>query len=67
MGAWMAGAKVVDRKIMSLRMTKASIEEYRRHLETAINLASVYRAPDTDKEESEIYYIRGEIFSSPKP
>ncbi len=62
METWLAGAETVDRKSMSLRMTKAALEKYRRHLETAVNLASVYGDPGADRRESAIYSINTRVY-----
>ena len=62
METWLAGAEIVDGQSMSLRMTKGAVDKYRRHLETAVNLASVYGNPQTNRQESAIYTIRTHIY-----
>ena len=62
MRIWKEGAEIVDRKSMSLRMTKASLDVYRRHLEKAVNLASVYGDSEADRQESAIYSINTLIY-----
>ncbi|MDD2805908.1 MAG: hypothetical protein PHV33_10155 [Elusimicrobiales bacterium] len=62
METWLAGAEIVDRNCMSLRMTKGAVDKYRRHLETAVNLANVYGDPEANRKESAIYAIRTRIY-----
>jgi len=62
MKIWKEGAEIVDRNSMSLRMTKASLDVYRRHLEKAVNLASVYGDSEADRRESAIYSINTLIY-----
>lgn len=62
MKTWLAGAEIVDRKSMSLRMTKTALDKYRQHLKTAVNLANVYGDPEADRRESDIYSINTRIY-----
>ena len=61
--AWLADSKIVGGKTLTLRMTKPNLELYLQHLEKAVDLACVYEDPGADKKESEIYFIRANVFS----
>lgn len=62
METWLAGAEIVDGKCMSLRMTKTALDNYIRHLGTAVDLASVYSDPEANRHESAIYSINTRIY-----
>ena len=59
---WLAGAKRVDGKRITCRMTKANLDIYRQHLEKALNLAAVYDTAGADRQDSAIYLIDASIF-----
>jgi len=60
--AWLADSKLIDAKRMSIRMTKASLDIYRQHLEKTVNLSCVYGNSDENRQDSAIYYIDASIF-----
>ncbi|HAH32785.1 MAG TPA: hypothetical protein DCL44_10775 [Elusimicrobia bacterium] len=60
---WLADSKLAGTKTLTLRMTKANFDIYFQHLEKAVDLACIYEEPEANKQESEIYYIRADIFS----
>ena len=59
---WLADSKLIDAKRMTVRMTKASLDIYRQHMEKTVNLATVYDNAGEDRQNSAIYYIDASIF-----
>lgn len=59
---WLAEAKHVDVKTMTVRMTKANLDLYRQHLGKAVDLSIVYGDSEVNRQESAVYLIRADIF-----
>jgi hypothetical protein len=55
-------SKLIDKKDMTVRMTKANLELYRQHLEKAVDLASIYGDVEADRQGSAVYLMEGRIF-----
>ncbi|OGR51688.1 MAG: hypothetical protein A2049_10320 [Elusimicrobia bacterium GWA2_62_23] len=60
--ALLAGARPIETKALPIRLTKSGLKLYVQHLEKAVELACVYEEPGADRQGSEIYYVRADIF-----
>lgn len=59
---WLAGARQVDSRRMTFRMTRANLDKYRQHLEKAVSIACLYANSDEDRAASEIYSVETGIY-----
>lgn len=59
---WLRNSKRVALKRYVLRLTKASLDQYRQHLEKAVNLAAVYGDAAADRRDSAVYFVEGAIY-----
>ena len=59
--AWLADSHRVDKKMMTVRMTKANLDIYRQHLEKAVNLSCIYGSAGENREDSAVYFIDASI------
>ncbi|MHB0995044.1 MAG: hypothetical protein ACYC2I_01600 [Elusimicrobiales bacterium] len=59
---WLAGARQVDSRRMTFRMTRANLDKYRQHLEKAVSLACLYANSDEDRAASDIYSVETGIY-----
>lgn len=60
--AWLAESRLVAMKRVSLRMTKANLDQYLQHLENAVKLATVYGGVNEDRRESAIYFVDAKVY-----
>ena len=58
---WLAGSKLVDSKRMTVRMTKASLDLYRQHMEKFVNLSCVYGSSEESRDDSAVYSVDASI------
>lgn len=61
---WLAGSKQVNKKTMTVRLTKANLDLYRQHLEKAVDLAAVYDSSEVSRAETAVYFVSLDIFCS---
>lgn len=59
---WLAGARLVDSKRLSFRMTKANLDKYRQHIQKAVDLACVYANSEESRADSAIYSVETSVF-----
>lgn len=59
---WLNGCKQVALKRHVVRMSKASLDQYRQHLEKAVDLAAVYGNPGEDRHGSAVYFVEGSVY-----
>jgi DNA-binding transcriptional ArsR family regulator len=59
---WISGSKRVAVKRQIVRLSKASLDQYRQHLEKAVELSAVYGNPSEDRHSSAVYFVDGSIF-----
>ena len=62
LNTWLADSTRVDSKRIAARLTKASLDAYRQHLDKTINLAPVYANSEESKQDSAVYLIDASIF-----
>ena len=62
LNGWLADARRVDVKRVTVRMSKANLNIYRQHLEKAVNLASIYSNAEENRQDSAIYFVDASIF-----
>lgn len=62
MNEWLADAKRVSARRVTVRMSKANMEIYRQHLEKAANLAYIYCDSKESRQDSDIYLVDASIF-----
>lgn len=59
---WLGGCKQLVVKRQIVRMSKASLDQYRQHLEKAVELAAVYGNPGEDRHGSSVYFVDASVF-----
>ena len=60
--SWLKNSPIVERKRMTVRMTRADMDAYRSHLQQAVGLANIYENPGEDRDNSAVYLVDGTIY-----
>ncbi|MDD5210495.1 MAG: hypothetical protein PHV36_13980 [Elusimicrobiales bacterium] len=59
---WIEDCKRVAQRRVTVRMSKASLDQYRQHLAKAVNLANIYGNAEENRKDSAIYFVDATIF-----
>lgn len=59
---WLSESKRVALKRQIVRMNQSSLDQYRQHLEKAVDLAAIYSNPGEDRHSSAVYSVDASIF-----
>ncbi|MCX5792667.1 MAG: helix-turn-helix domain-containing protein [Elusimicrobia bacterium] len=62
LNSWLADSKRLDSKKITVRMTKANLDQYRQHVKKTLDLAQIFSNTEENRQESAVYLIDASIF-----